>query len=102
MHIRDVFSQRHACSSVNDLNPDRCFALCFEDIIDQVLGCKIDIAPSVRVVLTEHALRVQTTQRPVTTSARVRLYHWSQGYRACQTRLFEGGSEQVVKCIYGA
>jgi hypothetical protein len=58
VHISDVLSQGHPCLAIDDLHADWGVALGLEDIIDQVLWCKIDIAASVRVVLTEHALRI--------------------------------------------
>lgn len=59
LHIRDVLAKRNTGCSVNDLDSDGGFTFGFENIVDQVLGSKVDITPSVWVVLTQHTLRIK-------------------------------------------
>ena len=60
LYIRNVFAERNASRSVNDLNSDWGFTFGFKNIIDQILGSKVDIAASVGIMLTQHTLRVET------------------------------------------
>lgn len=60
LYIRNVLAERNTGSSVNNLNSNGGFTLGFENVIDQILGSKIDIATSVGIVLAQHTLRVQT------------------------------------------
>lgn len=60
LDIRNVLAKRNAGCPVNDLNSDGRFTLGFEDIIDQILRSKIDVAAPVGVMLTQHTLRVKT------------------------------------------
>ncbi len=52
LYIRDVFSQGHPSTPINDLNSDGSLAFCLENVIDKILWGKIDVASSVRVMLT--------------------------------------------------
>lgn len=82
LHIRDLLADGHASCAVDDFHADGRFALGLEDVVDQVLRRKVDIAAAVWIVLTEHALRVQTAQTPVarTLAKRCQL---SACYQAC-------------------
>ena len=64
MHISYVFAQGYAGLPVNDLHSDGRIALSFENIIDQVLWGKIDVASAMRVVFTEHTLWIKAAQAP--------------------------------------
>ena len=64
MHISNVLAKRHPSLPVNDLHSDWCIALCFEHIVDEVLGRKVHIAAAVRVVLAQHTLWIETAQAP--------------------------------------
>ena len=60
LDIRNVLAKRNTGRSVNDLDSDGRLTLSFENIIDQILRSKVDIAASVGVMLTQHTLRVKT------------------------------------------
>jgi hypothetical protein len=53
-----VFAQRHSCLTINNLHSYWGIAFGLQDIINQILGGKVDVAAPVRVVLTEHTLWV--------------------------------------------
>ena len=58
MHISYVLAKGHASLPINDLHSDGRIALGLQNIVDQVLGGKVYIAAAVRIVLTEHTLRI--------------------------------------------
>ena len=64
LHILDVLPKGNASGPVDDLHSDGGIALGLEDVIHQVFGSKVHVAPAVGVVLAQHTLRVQASQRP--------------------------------------
>ena len=63
--VWDILAKGYPCRTINDLYSDGRIAFGLQSVVHQVLWCKVDIAPPVRVVLAQNALWVQAAQTPV-------------------------------------